>query len=647
MAESDTVCNYLIMREASGKGSLIDTEIVISDAQTLDVDKLYVAGTVNPVTPAFLANDDNAFIGKILYSGALELQRNGNRNGNYEEKLRKAYDNEIKSPANNSLAYKIMAMTQEQQEQIVEKLKDFEKDQILQLYNEAKSLEKARNKKGQFARSQFIEALSRDDKLGMSINNFYKKVSDCLNEEIDNFRSKIEDWATIEEETAENWQFYLALGADTDQEIAEYLLKSEAGSREYLFSSLSLTFRGASWLFDHDEVNALNVGETDGVPFRALRLIDTMGLFHDTGVTKEDECDHIIDILSNYHTKFLLFAYNMDIDVTVKNALETMREFLRTAKFNTSVITLVTKLDLFLASNMNPSRGTGRFEFKQQSAEERQNQAERAYNMAVALQSSYERSFRDDLSGNDNKHKPDYVGQILYGLPGSDAIVDGLLQKKQRMYKESVQSFVELLCQQVSKKPKIRVINPDDILQNHSLKQGPRNVDAIIQSLVDCKNLKLYASTVAAANRKWPLELIHKSVVMANDWGYVNIETKFVYPMGNYGRDLLDNITLNAKCFATAADRAAFEAAFQTEKTRLGKLFVAEVYRDVYQRGFLANPTVYMPQYKRFQKMLDLTIRDYFPQTPISPTTSAQDCVIRAIRKLISDIVDYQCIVVY
>lgn len=643
--ESNIVCNYLIMREASGKGSLLDTEIVVTDAPTLDVDKLYVSGTVRPITPAALADDDNEFIGKILYSGALELQRNGV----YEEKLRKAYDNELKSPANNSLAYKIMSMVQVQQERILKKLSAFPQHDILRLYSEAKLLEKTNNKKGQYARDKFTKSLSQDGNLSEFLNRCYQEMADCLNEEVHRFQHQIEGRANIEECEEGGWRFYLALGEDSDIGLATTLLKSESGSKEYLFSNLSLAFRGAPWVFACEGIDVLTVGEANGTRFRVLRLIDTMGLFHDAGAKKEDECDRMVDILSRYHTSSLLFVCNIDIDVTVKNAIEAMREFFRTAKIDTSVMILFTKLDLFLADNVSVGQGAGRFSLKQQNEDERRRRVSQSYDVAMERIHTIEQSFCDDLKENDSRHKPACVGQVLYGLPNSNPQIDDLLEEKQHLYQNAVQCFLVLLCRQLSKTPKIRVINPEQLIQVYNLKNGAKNVDVIREGLVESKELKLYASTVAAVNRKWPLGEKHKSNVAANDWGYANIETNFVYAIGNYGRDLLDgDVPLNTECFTTMDDYAAFQAVFETEKkARLGKLFVAEVHRDVYQRGFRENPNVYMPQYERFRHMLALAINDYFPKTPLLLTTQTEVCIKRALEKLVNDIVDYQCIVVY
>lgn len=644
MAESPEVAHFLAMREAFGKGSLIDTEIIVTDHEVLDKDTLYVRGVVDPIQPAMLSNDDNQFIGKVLFSAAKE-KRIGR---DYNEKLDIAFRVELGNAANDTFAYKIVGMDAEQQAQIFDELKNFPADVMLRLYDEAKAKEKAANKKGQFARNQFIESLSKESKessLEGFVNNFYRKAADCLNAEAEEFLRLMDENGDIEGDKTNGWQFYVGLNASTGDDIAECLLKSEGGSKEYLFSQFSLIYRGAGWLFHGNDTSALIVGEKNGEPFHVLRFIDTMGFFHSNGATVDDECDRLMDILARNHASNLLFIYGMDISVTVKSSIDVMKEFFRNEKHNVSVTTLATKLDLFMVDNAKS--GTNRFSMTRQTTEERRVQIERAFVLAEDRQKEISNAFHENIALNDNKRKPEYNGHFSYGLPGVSDDLDEILSSKRRLYGDTLLALVKMICHQMGSASKIRVRNIDELLQSHALVERPQKL-SVYDALLNCKGWLLYPATVRAVNRKWELCERHVSRIdEENPWGYRNIQTDFVHAMGNYGRDLLEAWVLNEGCFSSPEDQAAFESALDGEKRSiLGRYFVGEMFKDIHKRGF-HKKLDYARQWERFEDMIALTISDYFNASSLTPTAATKQCMELAIKRLVDKIIDERCVIVY
>lgn len=639
LTASAIVSGILAKREAFGKGSLVDTEIVVTD-YALDPNTLYVSGVIDKIEPATLS-DDNEFISKLLFSAAKESRLGGA----YSKKLEKAYQAELFNASNDSLAHKIKGMAKKKQQSLLEILKEFPEDIIIRLYDMAKAKEKANKKKGQFARNQFLESLLRETSLNDYISNFYGEAAEYLNLDAKEFINKIKSFADIEHNSS-GCLFYMGLKEDTDPSIISYLLNSESSAREFLFSKLSLIYRGADWLFKHDSISALGVGELDGKTIHALRFVDTKGLFHNNGVRVEDECERLTDILARNHTDLLLFIYGLDINVTVKNSFDALSEFFMNAKHEISVITVATKLDLFLSDNAKI--GANRFSVECLNSIEKQKKVTQAFEKAKRINEDFEEKMTKNLDYNESKRKPKYVKHFTYGLACDNVEANGLMQDENCIYNDTMASLVREICSHLGSDSKIRIKNPEKLIHESPIAKKPRNVDSIYSGLVNCMYLKLYASTVRAAKSRWPLGQKHVSQVKSNCWGYVNITTDFVPFIANYGRDLLeDDFALNPDCFFRD-DIDAFKSVISAEKkARLGKYFIEEMFADIKLRGFDDDPATFVRQYERFGDMINLAISDYFPESTLSPTEKTEECMRQAVKRLVRDIVDEQCIVVY
>jgi hypothetical protein len=185
-----------------------------------------------------------------------------------------------------------------------------------------------------------------------------------------------------------------------------------------------------------------------------------------------------------------------------------------------------------------------------------------------------------------------------------------------------------------------------------SSKFGKQNISALYSNLVDeCKNIKLYASTVHACNRKWmDAGNIHESDVAVNDYGFQNIKTKFVQEIRNYAKTYVEKLDIDAKAYLPAQpDEEMFVTdlkAFLLAQQNVGREVAKMIGKEAYAKGFV-RAEGFKYQYERFTDMLQYVQDNYFIADTINFTQKFEDCLIEATKKCICDFVDSKCIVVY
>lgn len=219
----------------------------------------------------------------------------------------------------------------------------FDISQVMIIYNEmiAKT-----TRKGQKGVRIFIELLSSRESLREIVAEFWNLVIKFINEEVEALRDKLEsNGAVVEVKPEGGYKFTALLGEDdVDSEIAELLLKSEEGSKEYLLSNVSLIYRGSDYIFNIENKDALTVAELGDTKIHCIRIIDTQGLFHSTGVKAKDESERIVDLLSEFHSTKLLLVVNS----FVRNLSISMSDLL--ICFNTHRIIILSRILSILRS---------------------------------------------------------------------------------------------------------------------------------------------------------------------------------------------------------------------------------------------------------------------------------------------------------
>ncbi|WP_068984493.1 hypothetical protein [Lysinibacillus xylanilyticus] len=655
MAKGEKPSELLSERASSGKGSLVNAEINITDDPEIDENKLYIHGRICKKTVADVG-DDNKLLGSVLFSAAKECSQNKRIDNNtFENKIEKTLNIALKTPSNDSLAYKIAAFGTDEKKRVVEIISGFPINDMVELYEEVMAIQKANNKKGQYANNLFSEKIGTIKNLERYVNEFWTYVIECLNSGVEQFKQILNEMQEITyvgvEDDGENEFFVVLSGDDTEQKIRDILLKSENGSKEYLLSKLSFVFRGADWVFEDPEIDmdAFVVSEYNDMKIHVIRFIDTMGLFHEQGKETGDEYERILDILSQYHSEKVIFVISSDVNATAKNGYQAMREFLTKAKGNIGVYLMFTKWDTFMQSKVSENVGQNRFT--------RRKKIEISWNEIFTTSSKEQdeliQSFESSVFDNSSKNKPLIKGIFKYGLISGNDELDTCLEENNVVYEHAISKLICALNRaEKNNGNKIRIKVIEDKAYSLLVDTDRRiSVSALFYNLVaECKDKKLYASTVAACIRKWKICVPHFSKVLANQYGYENIETKFVLEIGNYAKELSRNaINLNPEIVLGGDEEITFLKEIINRKISndIGKKFAAKVLDDSYKNGFSRNSDIYMTQHKRFSNLLQYTQDNYFSSSRIIATQYIIECFEKATFECINDVFNENCIIVY
>lgn len=647
LAKNSEVQELLSIREADGKGSLSEVEVIATDYEGIPENKLVVVAKLSRKTIAD-CNDDNDFLGNILYSAAKDYSKNPNIEV-YKNKVIKTLQNGLNHPTNESLAYKIKDMSDSDFDTVAEIINGFTIDNVMNIYNEMM----AKNpKKGQNGVKIFTELLSSKPVFTNLIEAFWETIVDLVNCDVTTLREDLsKNGASVEEDSEGNAHFIIALGeGDKDSSITKTLLKSEEGSKEYLLSDISLIFRGANYIFDVKNSDLLIVSEHDGKPIRCLHLIDTQGLFHAVGVKAKEESERIIDMLSEYHSNKLILVINSYITDTVKDGYESIRIMLQDASRDVEMYLLYTHWDEYLKTYSQQSGDSGKFSRGRASIDWKQKTDD-----AISEQNNLISSFKDSLSSNSAKKKPRLINIYRAAiLTDPESRMEDELEEREFVYQNALKHLIEdVLCEQAKLGPRPRVIEGIEQCITFDLTNASKqDISSLYNNLVqDCKGLKLYASTVRACNRHWcNFGEKHKSFVVANVHGFSNIETNFVQEIRNYTMTYRNRLRIDTANFvpdASEGNKFCDDLVrYLTNNQSLGREVAELIGNEAYKNGFEKNKG-FSYQYNRFQDMLEYTQNVYFNAPSISPTAKFVDCLNQAAQNCVKDFVDANCIVVY
>lgn len=647
IAKSEAVQELLSIREASGKGSTSEVSIVATDYEKIPEDKLIMTAKLCPKTIAD-CGDDNDLLGNVVYSAAKDYHKNPN-NDFYKKKLEKTLANATEHPANDSLAYKIKGMKKEDFNTIINIMMKFSIDEIMIIFNEML----ARNpKKGQKGVRIFIELLSERPSFAKVIQEFWNFVVALINYDINDLQKELENTGAMLEKFQDGTsKFTIALGIeDKESQIVRTLLHSEDGSKEYLLSSISLIFRGADYLFDIKNLNLLTVSVLEGTEIHCVRFIDTQGLFHVTGVKTKDESERIIDILSEYHSNKLILVVSSFVTNTVKDGYEAIRIMLQEANRDIEVYVLYTHWDEYLKSYSRQNSTTGRFTRGGIKVDWKEK-----YKEAVKDQNDLSEMFKNSLSSNNSRKKPNIIGFYRAAiLSDPESKMENELEDNGIEYPSALHRLIEdILSIEAKRGLKYKVIEGiENCFTIETSKLGNQNVAALYDNMIgECKRLKLYASTVRDCNRKWcGSGTVHKSNVAVNDNGFENITTSFVQEIRNYAMSYVSKLVIDVTPYIS--NQA--EVARLTEEIKLylsvnqnvGREVAKLIGTEAYNQGFVRS-SGFKYQYKRFWDMIEYVQNKYFMAKNIPFTVTFEVCFFNAIKDCIRNFVDAKCIVVY
>ena len=467
------------IREASGKGSVTKASTIATDYEMIPEDKLVMLAELHPKTIAE-CGDDNELLGNVLYSGAKDYFKNLDESL-YKTKLAKALTNLLEHPANDSLGYKLKDISDDNYGALMEVILKFDISQVMIIYNEM--LAKT-SKKGQKGVRVFIELLSSRESFREIVAEFWNLVIGFINQEVEELREQLEsNGAVVEVKPEGGYKFTALLGEDDiDSEITEILLKSEEGSKEYLLSNVSLIYRGAEYIFDVGNKDALTVAEIGDTKIHCIRIIDTQGLFHSTGVKAKEESERIVDLLSEFHSTRLLLVVNSFVTDTVKDGYDAISMMLQEVNRDIEVYLLFTHWDEYLKSFANQSGTVSRF-----SRRSSIDWAEK-YKEAFCEQQKVIDRFTAAVDDNTSKKKPQIIGVYRAAILSEDGNkMEDTLDHEGVQYPDALNLLFTDMVQQASVNgDRYRVVEGiEESVSIDSSKFGKQNISALYTNLVN------------------------------------------------------------------------------------------------------------------------------------------------------------------
>ncbi|MDD6345902.1 MAG: hypothetical protein PUA51_06780 [Oscillospiraceae bacterium] len=655
-AESDAVRSLMSMREASGKGSTIETIILATDYKEIPENELIIRSKVLKSHVA-THSDDNELLGKVLYLAVRKCVE-GCSDENYALQIKTALVAELDSPSNESLAYKLKKISDDDQDLIVQKITAFTFNKMQILLTEAKARFEER---GYSAKSKskvepriFRELLSEKREFADTLNEFWECIISLLNKQASELLDKLEAAGAVV--SASRDEFTISLGdEDYDSEMANLLLNSENMSMEYLFSDVFFIFRGNKNLYSSQYKNYLAVSEENGEEIHCLSIVDTMGLFHSAGATADEEADRILDLIAKYHSNKLILVVNSDITDTVKDGYDAIKGMLGKINREIEIYIMYTHWDEYVTNEANKLRAGNRRGRMASPIDWNQ-----IYIDSEKAQTELTQSFVDSISST-GKAKPIIVGTYKAALLlGEGARAEEVLVEHDVDYELAIEKIVGDMLVSINRKgPKYRVkdgmaegcvVTPENKL--FDVKKLYRNM------VVDCKGHKYWASSVRAVNTKWcAYGISHSSDIKENEYGFLNINSTFVEDMRNFAMGILNttkSIKIELSGYVVEDDKVkeveGLVLQYLKDGQNFGKEFAKIIGVESFENGFKRN-TGFCYQYERLTDMIQYTQDNFFKGESIRignpEATLVIECLQRALNKCVTDFINAKCVEVY
>lgn len=644
LAFSEDVQNILAMREAQGKGSISQTNIIVTDFPEIPEDCLIVTAKLRPRTAIDLV-DDNVLLGKIVYS-ALKKTQTGNKE-DYRENLARQLERELEHPENDTLAYRLQKIEKDDKIKLLDAISSLPFEKISLLYAEAFA---KNNNSPKNAHLIFSYLLTESGECQKGIKVFWETVVELVNKGYESLKSKLVGHELVLEDPSRGvCEFIAVFGRDaledgTKMEIANTIL-NPAYSEEYLLEDTTLIFRGRKDLFKAggDFFTVLEKEDGEG-KIHCIRLIDTMGLFHATETTSNHEISRIIDILTEYHCDKMIFVINTENSDTTKKTDDALCKFLADASREIKIYFLYTHWDSYLyACSVN------RITASKFNRDRSKTDWSEIYEDAKNSLTDRVELFDSALKTNASKRKPTIKGSYHFAVASKVDAISEVLENNNILYSDAWNNMILDIASEAKGKTKYRVKSSN---KDHCLviEKKRNSLDLLYQNLIECKDKKLYPATVRACVRKWRgFGAAHESHIEENSNGYENITTTFVQEIRNYFLLLLKSV--GGLDYADVLVDSGYTEKFKedlmkyfTSNQNLGRKAAKLIGEDAYQNEYKADKK-YLNEC--FHDMLEFTQENYFPSKDIVCTFKSEECLYKAMDECMHDFINERCTVVY
>lgn len=655
LAESDSVRCLMSMREAEGKGSTIETNIIATDSDDIPLDVLFVKANLKSHHIA-TTSDDNEFLAKVIHPFIRQYNDEFDYGDTLKDDICENVKNVIADAGNDSLANMIKGFSEDAIQELIDVIASFPLEALNNIQTEARATCEQRyqpKSRSKAERRIFKELISTKPELNPYVDKFWKCVIDNLDRQSEIFRRDLKEHGAVFDK--DNYFVIGLTGEDYDTDFARKLLDSENDAKEFLLSDMSIIFRGMEKLFSSELRDLLTVTEQNGKEIHVIRFVDTMGLFHSEDAVAEDESERVITFLSNNHADKLLLIINGHTTDTVKDGNEAIKTFLRKLKRDISIFILSTHWDEGLqqeAKNQNVSLRRSRSSQIDWNA---------AYSAVCQKQEALIRSFEHCLSGKKGKGRPHIVG--IYNaaiLMDKESKAEQLLEDNGVEYENALRLLIEDVLHQIKTKG-ARTKIKEGIEEGCHISPSNRQWDVkglYRNMVVDCKGHKYWASSVRAVRDKWiNYALNHDSDIAENNYGFMNIHSNFVIDMRNFAMNILNNtsyiqLDIDDYILGESNQKTVKEDMlnYLKEGQAFGKKFAKIIGTVSFENGFKKHDG-FCYQYERLTDMLQYTQDTFFKAEKIDISDAGFAPIFNmlqeALRESVSEYVDARCIEVY
>ncbi|MBO6119615.1 MAG: hypothetical protein J6P02_04055 [Lachnospiraceae bacterium] len=357
---SDNCQKIIKLREGNGMMTVESSEIVVSP--NIPKDSIVIYGKID-YAEKYLLYDENELLCDLLYYSTKSYVDATNKYKSKDEALiafEKALDEEIDRKVLGCEDYFKLAFKIKNSNGIKEKLKNLiKKFDIVQL--KAIYLNTFLNNKGQYIKEFFKDEINKktllDYKLTENIDDFWSLIIDSYNSMCDELFDEISSFNKSKniktDLDTDKKEFAICVSdLDIDNELVKNIITSGTNSISHFIKDFSIY----GHIEADSEISSLvkcHFNGGDNEDSFVIKLIDTMGFFHQDSPGVNVECENVIDQLSLNQCSDVIYVLKANDDALNKKSAQILRELKKTCKKELNLHICFTHFDEYIIDELN------------------------------------------------------------------------------------------------------------------------------------------------------------------------------------------------------------------------------------------------------------------------------------------------------
>ena len=620
---NDNCQKIMKLREGRGMMTVANEKIIATNSPSLPEDSLVIYGKI-PLAEKYLLYDDNELLCDILYYSIKAYVDATNKYKSKEESMAAfvealvlEIDNKIMANTDMfSLAFKIKG-NKNIDKKLKELLVSFDIIQLKAIY-----LSTFLNNKGQFIKEIFKDEVNKktllDFKLKENIDKFWQLVIDAYNEQCEELFKEIKDFNSKKSLSfdVDGEAFAILVNdSDIDNTLVKKILAQGPNSISFLIKDLCIYGRNE---VDTELENLIPEYFKDGDYNKcyAIKLIDTMGLFHLDNISVESECETLIDILSIEHCNDIIYVLKASNDALNKKSAMVLKELIKTCKRDLNIHICFTHFDEYIIDELNGDDEGTFIDIENIDSSLIDSKIKKLENAYISLLNSEEKG----------KNVSIYKGFSHFSYPTVNPTVDGLLKSHSMEYNIGIIELLKNVYRSI-KRYDISIVDGKEI--SYSLDVDLTKLYDIsniyfdlTENITECEKsmLNLHRKTYQAAITRWLKYGVKFLSGAGNErTGYIRLKTYFVEYIAIFlNNSIIPSIKFNFEQFKIAkSDKVTMEEFEKVVKKYLSQTVGKKVARDILDETLEGHTMLYDLRLDMYS-ILDNCRTTYFPRPNIS-----------------------------